>query len=85
MYKRRPHYTYLSRTTVCKACRLADTRLLRKQYRQDWIKFLSKKYGCKPTCEICNKKLAYLSGDLSLSVCFDHRTGNEILKVGPSM
>lgn len=81
-------YQYKGRTkatTVCRHCLYSKTVETRERYRLDWIEYLTLQYGADPKCQICDKPLAYLSGHVDTSVCFDHRHGNETLSVGPSM
>jgi len=43
-----------------------------RTYLKEWKKYLP----IDPKCEICNKKLKYLSGKRQKSVYFDHKTSN---------
>ena len=70
--------------TRCKSCRVIQVHERRLIYRDSWIAFFNNHYGVSPRCQICDKSLEYLGGDLLTSVCFDHRTGRESIKIGPS-
>ena len=79
-------------SSKCKECNKEESSLYRSLHKEKvkitkeknqkkWILFLSK----NPKCEICGKKLQYLSGNFLDSVHFDHRNeGKEKIKGHPS-
>jgi len=63
-----------------KVYRVAYESKKRLQYRKQWISFFTKKYGKTPQCQLCEKRLYWTHARHDFRVCFDHRTGNELIK-----
>ncbi len=56
-----------------------------KRNRRDWKTYFISQYGNSPICQICGKKLGWLTGIARLSVHFDHRwDGQETIKRQPT-
>jgi hypothetical protein len=84
--------------TWCKVCKKGYSRQYREinksklriqqnnyydKNRGNWRRWLEEIYGL-PMCEICNRKLSHFSKTKKTTVCFDHKTGEEILDKKPS-
>lgn len=81
---------------TCKLCTNEENRRYyaankdkKRKYHREWqlkvLKVWERIIPKKTKCQICGKTIYFSCGEVKDSICFDHRTGKEPIKVPPSM
>lgn len=62
-----------------------ESARIRRGWKDDWTAYFINTYGENPSCQICEKGLTWIRGNINQTVHFDHRHGgNEQISCTPS-